>query len=63
MEAQWSVGQVVFVPSEASWEAVTVLESRGFAANAVITVAPLSSPSARRQLSKEEWCARVRVCM
>ena len=58
MEAAFSVGQVVFVPSEgpSGWDAVSILESRGgFGANAILTVAPLNSPGEKRQLSKEEW--------
>lgn len=57
--AQHLPGSTVFVSTEEDgWSAMTILESRGFGANATIQAAPLDNPGAARQLSKEE-CVQI----
>eukprot|EP00325_Prymnesiales_sp_UTEX-LB-985_P031004 CAMPEP_0174738262 /NCGR_PEP_ID=MMETSP1094-20130205/69638_1 /TAXON_ID=156173 /ORGANISM="Chrysochromulina brevifilum, Strain UTEX LB 985" /LENGTH=388 /DNA_ID=CAMNT_0015941631 /DNA_START=76 /DNA_END=1239 /DNA_ORIENTATION=+ len=52
---QFLPGALVFVPSEQNgWDAMKVIDSKGFGANAVVNAAPLSVPSAARTLDKEE---------
>ena len=55
VDMQFTAGALVFVPSEADgWEAVRVVDCKGFGENATVRAAPINEPSAIRTLAKEE---------